>query len=287
MTSIVIPVKGLWNYTETCLASISRNTPEPHEIIVVDNGSEDGTAAELAKLGGIRVVRNRANLGFGVASNQGIRESRGEYVLILNNDTLVTPGWLGRMLSHVAKPGVGVVGPMSNHAIPIQQIEFSPQNQDDLNAFAAQRGEIEKGATNDVPYLSGLCLLLRREVIQTVGAFDARFGLGNWEDADLGLRALCAGYSLKVARDVFIHHFGGQTTAAEGINRNDPMFTNWELLKQKWGVEQRPLDELSQERLVEQLQVALDHILGRTYHWQFFFDGSLWGRPADEIAARR
>ena len=113
MTSIVIPVKGLWNYTENCLVSISRNTPERHEIIVVDNGSEDGTAAELAKLGGIRVVSNQVNLGFGVASNQGIRVSRGEYVLILNNDTLVTPGWLGRMLRHATKPGVGAVGPMT------------------------------------------------------------------------------------------------------------------------------------------------------------------------------
>jgi len=286
LTSIVIPVKGLWHYTQGCLDSIRSNTPETHEIIVVDNASDDETASELAKLSDIRVVTNRMNLGFGGASNQGIRESRGEYVLLLNNDTVVTPRWLGRMLAHITKPGVGAVGPMSNHTLPDQEIDFSPQGPDELIAFAAELGRTLKGRARDVPYLSGLCLLVRREVIETVGGLDLRFGLGNWEDADIGIRAVLAGYRLRLARDVFIHHYGGQTTVSQGLDRTDLLLANWELFKQKWGVTLDDGKGIGLDRLAEEVLPGVDQILSRDHHWHSLFDGSVWHRPNYELGVR-
>ena len=101
LTSIVILAHGELELTRACLDSIAAHTPERHELILVDNGSPDGTAAFLeryaAEHGHVRVVLNRRNAGFAAGCNQGLALSRGDAVLLLNNDTLVTPGWLGRL----------------------------------------------------------------------------------------------------------------------------------------------------------------------------------------------
>lgn len=116
--SIVIPCFNGWDLTAACLASIARHTPEAHEVILVDNGSTDGTADHFARTwdGDGALLRNRRNAGFGVACNQGLAVAAGRVGMVLNNDTLVTPGWSTGLLDALRRdPAVGVAVPRSNH----------------------------------------------------------------------------------------------------------------------------------------------------------------------------
>jgi O-antigen biosynthesis protein len=98
LTSIVMLTHNQLEYTRQCLESIRRLTDEPYELIVVDNGSTDGTVDDLRVMDGVRLIVNEVNRGFPAAVNQGIAASRGSQVLLLNNDTVVTTGWLRRLL---------------------------------------------------------------------------------------------------------------------------------------------------------------------------------------------
>jgi glycosyltransferase involved in cell wall biosynthesis len=111
LTSIIVPVCGQLEFTQQCLAALKEHTRPAWELIVIDNGSNDGTAAYLA---GVRdmasvpvtVVTNATNLGFPAAINQGLRLARGEYLVLLNNDVVVTDGWLDQLIGLVnAKRG--------------------------------------------------------------------------------------------------------------------------------------------------------------------------------------
>ena len=98
LTSIIIPTYNQLEYTRWCLDSIRYYTGEPYELIVVDNGSTDGTVEYLWSQEDIRFIHNRENKGFAGGCNQGISHSAGDYVLLLNNDTVVASGWLGNMI---------------------------------------------------------------------------------------------------------------------------------------------------------------------------------------------
>ena len=116
LTSIIIPVWGQLEFTQQCLASLKEHTRPAWELIVIDNGSNDGTAAYLA---GVRdmasvpvtVVTNLTNLGFPAAINQGLRLARGEYLVLLNNDVVVTDGWLDQLIALVNAKRGPEVGP--------------------------------------------------------------------------------------------------------------------------------------------------------------------------------
>src|ERR1700677_4066136 len=106
LTSIIIPCWNQIEFTQQCLASLKEHTRPAWELIVIDNGSTDGTAAYLA---GVRdmasvpvtVVTNTTNLGFPAAINQGLRLARGEYLVLLNNDVVVTDAWLDQLIGLV------------------------------------------------------------------------------------------------------------------------------------------------------------------------------------------
>jgi hypothetical protein len=98
LSSIVIVTHNELGYTRLCVESIRALTAEPYELIVVDNASTDGTLDELRAMQDVRLIANGTNRGFPAAANQGIKEARGRQVLLLNNDTVVTAGWLGRLL---------------------------------------------------------------------------------------------------------------------------------------------------------------------------------------------
>ena len=102
LVSIIILTFNQLKYTKECVESIRKHTPEPHEIIFVDNGSTDGTGKWLKKLvknnSNYKLIENKKNLGFSKGCNQGIEASSGEYILLLNNDVVVTENWLAGML---------------------------------------------------------------------------------------------------------------------------------------------------------------------------------------------
>ena len=240
VVSIVILVLNQLEHTRLCLESIAAHTPLPHEIIVVDNGSTDATPEFLATWQAahshVTVIRNESNRGFAGGNNQGISLARGEYVLLLNNDTVVTAGWLEAMLAVCAQhPATGIVGPVSNRVSGPQLIEKAAyKNLPEMHIFAGNHRQANAGQSFEIARAVGFCLLARRAVIARIGGLDENFGSGNFEDDDLCIRAQLAGFHIRIARDAFVHHTGSQTFAGEKIDYRRSMVRNWDIFRSKW-----------------------------------------------------
>jgi GT2 family glycosyltransferase/tetratricopeptide (TPR) repeat protein/2-polyprenyl-3-methyl-5-hydroxy-6-metoxy-1,4-benzoquinol methylase len=235
LTSIVILTHNQLDFTRLCVDSIRERTQEPHELIFVDNASTDGTLDYLRSFPGARVIANTENRGFPAAVNQGIQIARGSQVLLLNNDTVVTTGWLGRMLQAFHRdPKIGLVGPCSNCVSGEQQVSVSYDSLDELDGFAWDWSRGRDQIIEDTDRLVGFCFLIRREVIEQIGLLDEGFGVGCFEDDDYCLRAINAGFRAVIARDSFVHHFGGQTFRASGINFASLLQQNQERFRAKW-----------------------------------------------------
>jgi GT2 family glycosyltransferase/tetratricopeptide (TPR) repeat protein len=244
LVSIVILAHNQLHDTQHCLASIERHTPLAHELILVDNGSTDGTSQFFrhyaAKHSHVRVILNRANLGFSAGNNQGLSCARGDALLLLNNDTVVTPGWLEAMLNHLdLYPDCGLIGPVSNCVSGPQLVSTAHYSSlDQLPKFATQWSATHAGQSIEAGRLVGFCLLLRRAVLDKIGGLDSQFGSGNFEDDDFCIRAGLAGFKLRIALDSFVHHTGGQTFKGAKIDYRASMERNWALFKSKWAMPQ-------------------------------------------------
>jgi glycosyltransferase involved in cell wall biosynthesis/Flp pilus assembly protein TadD len=252
LASIIILCCNEMDYTRQCLDSVLEHTRRPYELILVDNGSTDGTPGMLERFRResgperVAITRNATNRGFAAGCNQGLAKARGDYLVFLNNDTVVTPGWLDRLVicSLADWPNVGMVGPVSNYAPPPQQVTGVRGQgpgvrgeMDRINEFAARREREFAGSALVVERLTGFCLLVRREVVQQIGNFDESYGLGFFEDDDLCVRAGQAGFRLLVAQDVYIHHYGSRTVQSLGIDGYHKLQENFERFKEKWGEE--------------------------------------------------
>jgi glycosyltransferase involved in cell wall biosynthesis/Flp pilus assembly protein TadD len=246
LASVIILCCNQLDFTRLCLESVLCHTRAPYELILVDNGSTDGTPAYLEDLRGrpgperVVVIRNEANRGFPAGCNQGLAEARGEYLVLLNNDTIVTAGWLDGLVRLALHdwPHTGLAGAVTSYASGPQEIPVSYRSLEELDAFAARRRQEYAGRALEVDRLIGFCLLLRRDVVQAIGPLDEQFGLGFFDDDDLGVRARAAGYRLAVALDVFVHHFGSRTFLGLGVDCHRQLRDNFERFKAKWGEEQ-------------------------------------------------
>lgn len=197
--SIVIPVFNQLAYTKTCLESI-RSAGGASEIIVVDNGSSDGTPEYLASFPGIQVIRNAENLGCAASWNEGVRASRSKWIVILNNDVIVSPGWLEGLLAFAEEEGLDIVTPA------IREGEYNYDIGTYGREFVSRMGDVSRMGVAD-----GICFMVRRALFETIGPFDENFRIGQFEDADFFRRAIQAGFRLGTTGRSFIHHFGSVT----------------------------------------------------------------------------
>jgi O-antigen biosynthesis protein len=201
LASIIVPCWNQLEFTRHCIAALKNHTRQPWELIVIDNGSTDHTPIYLAGVQDgaavpVTVISNTANQGFPAAINQGLKAARGEYLVLLNNDVVVTDGWLDQLIAlttakrrasdemereeiecaATSSQPIGLVGPMSNYATPPQLVESVPYH--DLRAmhdFARQWRDEHRGKWSHVHKLSGFCLLMKRSVYETIGGLDERF----------------------------------------------------------------------------------------------------------------
>jgi GT2 family glycosyltransferase/Flp pilus assembly protein TadD/FMN phosphatase YigB (HAD superfamily)/glycosyltransferase involved in cell wall biosynthesis len=241
-TSIIILAHNQMDHTRRCLESIVRHTPEHHELILVDNGSSDGTLEYFLGFStehdNVRVIANRTNRGFAAGNNQGLAIARGSFVLMLNNDTVVTPGWLAGMLAvFEAHPRAGIAGPRSNCIVGKQLVEKPGyRTLDELPAFASEWAKQHADQSQPANRVIGFCLLSRRAVCDALGSLDEQFGSGNFEDDDFCIRAGLAGFETRIADAAFVHHVGSATFNGARIDYRQAMLANWALFKRKWGI---------------------------------------------------
>ena len=180
------------------------------EIIVVDNGSDKPTVDLLKKYKNIKLILENKNHGFSKGNNIGLHAATGEYLILLNNDVIVTPGWISRLLFHVQKLNIGLVGPVTNSIgnEALIHIEYDPTKPSDIEATSRNYTSTHWGETLDINYIAAFCWIMSRQTYQRVGDLDEIFGRGMFEDDDYCLRIKKIGLNILIAHDVFIHHFG-------------------------------------------------------------------------------
>jgi GT2 family glycosyltransferase/glycosyltransferase involved in cell wall biosynthesis len=209
--SVIIPIHGKLAYTLACLRSLARHAARaPFEVIVVDDASPDESASVLAQVDGLRLLRNTHNLGFIGSCNAGAAAARGEYLLFLNNDTQVTPGWLDALLDCFASEAdCGIAG--SRLVYPDGRLQeagclvFADGSCWNVGRFE-QRELPAYRYRRSVDYVSGASLMIRRRTFDEVGGFDTRYAPAYYEDTDLAFNVRARG--LKVyyePRSLVIH----------------------------------------------------------------------------------
>jgi len=208
-------------HLEKSLASLQKNVQDiDYEVIVVDNNSSDGSLAFLREnFPSVRTMGNKENLGYARANNQGIRESKGEYVLLLNTDTIINPGALNLLLQEMKKdPGIGGIGPAlltdkNNYQVSFgKKVNFISElfQKYFLNFYYKLILKNDK-KNREVNWLSGACLLTKRNILKEVGLFDENFFL-YFEDIDLCLRIKEKGWCLVYFPRAEVLHAGGGST---------------------------------------------------------------------------
>ncbi|MFI5350371.1 MAG: glycosyltransferase family 2 protein [Elusimicrobiota bacterium] len=243
LTSVIIPCWNALDLTRVCLKQLVRRTTRAYELIVIDNGSVDGTgewleafrrdAARRSPRGALRrvhVVSNGGNLGYPAAMNQGIRSARGGFLLFGNNDVAVTPLWLENMQAALRsrREAVGGASAFSN---PLRG-DGAPaawscrpwyRGIKGLERYA-RAALLQPGRPAFVPtddFFAGFWFLTSRSVIREVGGFDERYGRGGFEDLDLQWRMRLAGYRLGFAGRAYVHHIGFACAQANGLKTRD------------------------------------------------------------------
>jgi GT2 family glycosyltransferase len=207
-----------WNgrqYLDPCLRAAQTQRDVNAEIILVDNGSSDGTTAHVrASFPDVRLVTLRANYGFAAGSNAGAREARGEYVAFLNNDTVADPGWLSALRAGV--------DPGSRSLLVTSRIVYmhDPSTIDSAGdgafrwggAYKRLHGErAEKGGQPlEVFGVCGAACLMPKAVFDELGGFDEQFFVSH-EDVDLSYRARLRGYRCRYVPDAIVRHHGSAT----------------------------------------------------------------------------
>ncbi len=205
-TSIIIPVFNQWKLTEACLNSIKQFTDPSVEVIVVDNGSYDETKSKLP--GWVKTITLEKNFGFNYACRVGIKESKNEHIVLLNNDTVVTEFWLEELIRALSLSNVGIVGPklVTIDGKEIQHGGYVFNHERNVFYPLYQGLEPSNSLVNrmrDLPALLGACLLFRRSDYESIGGM-VDYAL---EDIDLCLKLGEKGLrTLLAPKSVVLHH---------------------------------------------------------------------------------
>jgi GT2 family glycosyltransferase/Tfp pilus assembly protein PilF len=240
MVSIIIPVTIGAKHLKECVQAIRKRSPEPHEILFIDTNSPQDIQKWLKMIArennNYKIIHTPNSFNPSESFNLGIRESAGEFLVLLNPDVVVTENWLSGLLECLQSArDIGIVGPMTNQISGIQKIEeVGYRSLEGLDEYA--RLFREKNRYRRIPFrrIVGFCMLFRRELADRIGFLDESFGTGNFEDDDLCLRSELAGFRNLIAGDVFIHHFGSRSFAGNGIDYHSALSGNRKKFDEKW-----------------------------------------------------
>lgn len=233
LTSIIVVTRNLLDYTRDCLRSINQYTPEPYELILVDNASDDGTAAWLRSVPGAQVITQSSPASYGACVNRALEDAIGDYIVLLDPGCYVTDGWLGRLIAGLrAEPRAGAIGPLTNVALtnPIQNADTPYQDIQAVNAFGQEMARTHAGEYEVVGTLALFCFLMSQEAMEKVGGLDADLTIFSAQDYSLRMRL--SRFTLKLARDVFIHRSYVTPWSDEEVHEDDLRFRRkWEKVR--------------------------------------------------------
>ena len=232
--TVVIPVFNQFDWTETCLAALKEGTRD-YEVIMVDNGSTDETKSLESEFG-LMIIRNQENLGFPKAVNQALRKVETEFVCLLNNDVIVTPGWDDRF-RECLNEGFSIVGPMTNYSAGGQRVKVPIYNSNkDLYAVAREWAKSTGKTVSEVNWVIGFCMMFRNDLVKEIGLFDDSLEICCGEEVDFCLRARSKSHRVGIVRDVYVHHEGSVTfEAMTDLDYGELCNRNAEHLRKKWG----------------------------------------------------
>lgn len=264
---VILSYNNFEKATKLCIASVLENTsPEDCEIIIVDNGSTKDTIAKLETIASneknVRLLANRKNLGYAAGNNVGIRESTGEFVVLLNNDALIGPNFLTKIhFPFTVSPKVGLVGPITNSCGNEQRIELPKLNSKNFSEASSFYTSNNSNLFFKTARLGFFCVAISRQAIEKVGLLDEKFGLGMFEDDDYCLRAQKNGFELVIAEDCFVYHFGSVSFSKLSSGDYSKLFNQNKLLFSRKHKADWTLGEISLrywERFDMELRLATD-----------------------------
>lgn len=210
--SIITLTYNKLEYTKKYLESLFKYTSD-FELIIVDNGSTDGTVEYLQSIPNIKLILNKENLGFSRGNNQGIEIASGEYIGFLNNDILLAPNWFEEIEKIFnTKQNVGFVSP--RHINP----HYDKTNEQTFLQYFKQSFSYSKEYEKSFDECVFSCVVTNRSVIDKIGKFDENYTPAFFEDNDIKYRAILAGYGVYVANSICFYHFGSVTS--KNFNKN-------------------------------------------------------------------
>jgi len=240
--SVIVLTYNNLELTRACLSSLIERTGYPNlEIVVVDNASIDDTRAYLDEFGRrhahVKVILNESNVGFAAGNNVGLAAATGDYLVILNNDTVVTPGWAMTLLRHLqADASIGLVGPVTNNIGNEARIETAYEDLADMPAEALRFTLDNMGKTFPMRSAAFFCVMMPRSTYEICGPLCEDYGRGFFEDDDYCRRVEAAGLRIVCSDDVFIHHhLSASFNKLKSAEKQELFERNKAIYEQKWG----------------------------------------------------
>jgi GT2 family glycosyltransferase len=234
-TSIIIPIYNQKQYTQACLESIFKyGSTFEFEIIVVNNASTDGSGEYLAELEGrVTVINNEKNLGFAKACNQGAKKALGEYLLFLNNDTVVTDKWLDILVEELGvNKNVGIVGPKllyPDGTVQEAGVVFDEEKWPH-HIYKKEPGDaLYVNKKRQFQCLTAACFLVRKNIFEKVGGFDEAY-INGLEDTDFCFKVSELGLGILYCPESVVYHHES-ITEGRAVSDNK----NYNLFISRWG----------------------------------------------------
>jgi GT2 family glycosyltransferase len=238
LVSIIVLAFNHLEYTKRCIESIYQHTSHiPFELITVDNGSSDGTAAYFNQLPNRKKVALKANAGPVNGFNAGMIVADGTYTACISNDFIVTARWMDNLLACISSDeAIGFVSPGADSVSNNQQIECPAADLEAMHRFAEGYNVSDPLKWEERVRLLPCVLMARTGLLKQVGFFDPRFYYGEFADDDISFRIRRAGYKLIFAKDTFTHH-AGSVTVGEDQRKHRSLEVSSQIFRDKYGLD--------------------------------------------------